>query len=172
MPTRSVKVHYSTFDTGTGNQTLTYELNEIDLSFATALLIEAKVTKADTDAADELHIRLQETTDRVVWNTRARLTKFTGDQSPSVTAPEYQRATLNQFVDLASTEEAYEPSGSAGATDLAEGSVLNGPFPGIYRDATARKRMPNWRFTVTVSGDANTNADFEGSLKLWAVSLY
>lgn len=164
-------IHYSTFDTGPGDKVFFHELNPVDLSRAWAIMVEIKLTKADTDALDLFDVRFQETSDRVAWHTRARSIQFTGDLSPTPATPEYYRLVVNQIVDLAATEEAYEPSGSLGASELSAGSVLNGPFPGKYRDKDTKEWKPNARLRFEVSGDADSDADFEGEVRIYALSL-
>ena len=162
------RIHRSTFTIGPGAATDLAELNEIDMSSFDCLEMWVKLTTADTDAGDELDVRLQCTTDRVVWHTRARSAAFLGSLSPSSTAPEYQVLRICQTVDLSANEEVYEPDGSASATAVAVGQVVNGPFPGKYRDATLQKLMPNWRVRAALT-DANSNASFVGTVEVHGI---
>ena len=164
---KSRKVFSYDFNTGAGAQTITQEI-ELDLSLCKCLLVELKVTKADTDAGDTLDVELQDTTDRVAWHRRIRFTAVTGDLSPSATAPIYRRATINQVIDLAATEEVYTPDGSAGATALIAGTVINGPFPGKVASAGVGV-LNSWRVSLTVV-DADSDADFEGQVSIYDVT--
>ena len=173
MPMVSRKLHDSTFDTGIGTQTINVELAPVDLSRARELLLELIVTKADTDFADTLDVKFQDTSDRLVWNTRARFTTITGDLPPTTATPLVKRLSVQQLVDLAATEESYTPSGSLDGSEPSAGSVINGPFPGIFRgqigNAQGVGRKPNWRFSLVIT-DADNDADFEGTLRVFAVT--
>ena len=181
MATTSRRIHRDDFTLGPGSSTSFVSLNPVDLSHARELLVEIKVTTADTDAIDTLDVRLQDCSDITFaqlptgtagWNDRARAQAFTGDMSPTTAAPEYYRLSVQQLVDIAATEEAYEPSGSAGASALTAGSVLNGPFPGTLRGALGVKeatRIPNWRIRYQVV-DADNDASFIGTTTVWAIS--
>lgn len=181
MATISRKIHTDTFTLGPGASTTFVSLNPVDLSHARELLVEIKVTTADTDAIDTLDVRLQDCSDPVMaqsptgtagWNDRARSQPFTGDMTPTAAAPEYYRLSIQQLVDIAATEEAYEPSGSAGAAAIAVGSVINGPFPGTLRGRLGVKeatRIPNWRIRYQVV-DADNNASFIGTTTVWAIT--
>lgn len=175
----SRKIHASSF-TLTGAVTTYQSLNAVDLSHARELLVEIKLTTANTDAGDTLEVTLQDCSDAtfavlptgtVGWNSRAKSTTFLGTLSPSVTTPEYYRMSVQQLVDLAATEESYEPSGSVGATDIAVGSVVNGPFPATIKAALGTKettRISNWRLRFVT---AQTNAaSFIGTVVIHAIS--
>jgi hypothetical protein len=158
-----------TLDTGPGDQTIERTLAAIDLSSADSLTLRAKITKAAEDAADTLNIRLQESPDGgVTWNTRARLAEITGDMSPSTSAPETREAMVQQFGALADAEEALEPSGSAGGTDLSAGTVRNGHLSPPSR--TGGVRTSAWRLQVVVV-DADDDAEFEGTLEVFYNSV-
>ena len=161
------KIHRATFAVGPGAANDIVELNPIDISRFDCLEIWVKVTTADTDLADELDFRLQCTTDRVNWHTRAR-TLFTGDMSPSATVPEYRVLRLCQAVDLSANEEVHEPGGSAGTTVLTAEQVINGPFPSLYRDATLQQLMPNWRTRIILT-DADSDASFAGDVVIYGL---
>ena len=143
-----------------------------DLSTFRRLRGYVKCTKADTAAGDKLIIRLQETLDGITWNDRAVVAAITGDQSPSVTAPETREFTLVANEPLSADEEMLEPSGSAGGTALAEGEVRNGPFAPPYRVSTATPtqnpgRYAAWRFFLDFTDVTTDDADFEGTIELW-----
>jgi hypothetical protein len=167
MPSRLV--FSRAFDLAAGaTATSTIEV-EGDLSYAQALLLELVVTKAEDDADDNLDVRFQDTTDRVVWNTRGRFEAIVGNATVSATAPETRRLTITQApIALEATEEGYEPSGSAGGSQPSAGAVINGPFPGKFRDATGWRA--SWRFQLVKTDTAGDDAEFEGTLRVWAVT--
>ena len=169
----SREIHRSTFDTGAGSQTINVELAPLDLSHARELLLDLTVTKADLDFADNLDVKFQDTIDRLKWHTRARFPLITGELTPSASAPIYRRLALQQIVDLAATEESYTPSGSIENVEPASGSVINGPFPGIFRgqvgNAQGVFRQPSWRFSIVVT-DSDSDGVFEGTLRVFAVT--
>jgi hypothetical protein len=156
-----------TLDTGPGSQTILVNL-DVDMARGFAILGELLVTKSVTDAIDTLDVRLQSCNSadaaNPVWNTRARFAQILGNMTTSASAPEIRDIALQKFGTLSDGEEAYEPSGSAGGSDLAAGSVLNGPFPGPRR--TSAGRQPSWRLKIDVV-DADADADFEGAITLW-----
>lgn len=166
---QSSRVFNYDFDIPPGATSTTNILfNACDLSHAEALLLELRVTKAEDDVDDLLDIYFQETVDGTIWYDRARFTTLLGNITVSVGAPEIERLTLNQVVDLASTEERYEPSGSSGGAHITAGSVVNGPFSGKRR--TSDGWLPNFRFSIVVTDAAQGDAEFEGNLKVWALS--
>lgn len=166
MPAASRVAKY-TLDTGPGSQTLLVPI-DVDLSRGDEILIELELTKAQTDAGDTLDVRLQDCTSLTtaeVWNTRARFAQFIGTVTVSAAAPEVRRLALQAYGTLPDTEEAYEPSGSAGAAEIAAGTVLNGPFPGVRR-LSAGGRKQSWRLKIDVV-DADSDGDFEGRITVW-----
>ena len=162
MEKRVRELQTITFDTGTSS--VTTELDAIDLSGVQALILILNLTKADTGAGDILDIKFQETGDRVTWNTRARFPNFIGTLSPSATAPETYRMTINTRQDLSVGEEAYEPDGSAGATALTADQVIHGPLLSPVRSSTGKATAHRVVFTVTNA----TAADFEGIFSICA----
>ena len=141
------------------------EISEfMDLSNADALTLEVKVTTAATAAGDILNVSLEDTIDGSNWNTRIRFDDLLGN----MTEPEIRRATISQTVDLASTEEMYETTGSTSATETPEGSVVNGPFPGICRLSTGP--TPAWRIVYEVT--SATAPEFTGTTTLLATTRY
>lgn len=158
-----------TFSYGPGSATDVHELDAFDLSRYDVIRFEIVLTTADTDAGDTLDVRLQSTSDRIKWHTRARSTQKLGTLSPSATAPEYENLIVRQTGQLSATEEVYEPSGSAGAVEIAAGQVLNGPFPSKYRDTTERKWKPNWRIHYTFV-DSDNDGAMAGVYRIWGVS--
>ena len=175
----SRKIHSSTF-TLSGAGTTFQSLNAIDLSHARELFVEIKLTTTNTDAGDTLEVTLQDCSDATFavlptgtagWNSRARSNTFIGTLSASASAPEYYRMSIQQLVDLAATEESYEPTGSTGATEIAVGSVLNGPFPATIRAALGTAgvtRIPNWRLRFVT---AQTNAaSYIGTVTIHSIS--
>lgn len=153
-----------TFDTGAGGQTITTELPLLNLGRAETIALVLKVTKADTDANDTLDVYFDETFDRVTWDNRGRFQQITGDMSPSATAPEVRKLVISSRIALDATEESYETSGSAGGSDLAAGTVRNGPFAPIFRNTAGIAASHRLRFVV--ADPTGSNADFEGSVTL------
>lgn len=151
-----------TLDTGTSS--VTTELDPIDLSGARFLLLDLKLTKADTGSGDLLNIHFQETSDRVTWNDRMRSPDFAGTLSPSATAPETWKQTLSAIQTLTAAEASYEPTGSAGATALAKDKVHNGPLLRPVKSSSGLQAAHRVFFEVTSA----TAADFEGTLIVWA----
>lgn len=142
----------------------TVSMNPYDLSHAEALVCELIVSAAATAAGDILDVRIQNTFDGTYWNTVIRFDAILGN----VTEPEIRRATVNQVVDLASTEEQYETTDSTGATDISAGTVRNGPFPPPYK--TAAGRQPNWRVFFDITSASAPS--FTGTLKIAALGRY
>jgi hypothetical protein len=154
-----------TLDTGAGAQPLNRPLAKLDLSQADSITLRATITKAAEDAADTLNIRLQESWDGgVTWHTRIRLAEFTGDMSPSTSAPEVREGVAQQFGALADAEEALEPSGSAGGTDLSAGTVRNGHFAPAYRVGGVRAATHRLQVVVV---DGDSDGDFEGTIEVF-----
>ena len=162
-------IHRSTFSFGPDGETVNDECNSIDFSLFESLLWEVVFTTMNTDAGDTLNIRLQSTSDRVQWHTRARMIEFLGTGDPDATGPEYYRMTVRQLGETSADEEGYEPSGSESATDVSAGMVRNGPFPGKYRSVEFGLQ-PNWRIR-SVLVDANSNASFIGEFRIWGVGM-
>lgn len=158
-----MRIGAKSFDTGaaSGGQTITLTYDPIDLSCYSRMLGELKVTTADTDAGDTLDSVIQFTRDGSVWNSVAAWDQILGSMSPT----EIRHVVLQQPTsEMASTEQAYEPTGSGGATALVAGSVRNSPFPGkIYLN---NLWIAAFRVVLTVV-DANSNARFAGSVTLW-----
>jgi ribosomal protein L31 len=140
----SRKVHKESF-TAVAVTTTTNINQYLDLSNAEALTLEVKITAAGAAAGDILNVSLEDTVDGSNWNTRIRFDDLLGN----MTEPEIRRASIIQIVSLASTEEMYETTGSTGATETPEGSVVNGPFPGICR--TSSGITPAWRIVYEVT---------------------
>jgi hypothetical protein len=134
----------------------------LDLSHAESLTLEVKITAAGTAAGDILNVSLEDTVDGSNWNTRIRFDDLLGN----MTEPEIRRATIHQSGDLASTEEMYELTSSTGASEIAEGSVVNGPFPGICR--TSAGPTPSWRLVYEVT--SASAPEFTGVVTLLATS--
>ena len=153
------------FDLATGSGTTTVNLPPLDLSSAQALMIELQLTTVDTDAADSLDVKLQDTSDGTVWNTRCRFPLITGDQSPT----EAMRMVIQNHVMIASTEESYRNTGAALGVEIAAGAVVNGPFPPPVRNSDGRSTA--WRLQF-VRVDADSDADWVGTVTIWALSDY
>lgn len=152
-------------DTGTGNQTINTELDPLDLAGYDQIRATLSVKKAVTDAVDTLDVYIQSLAqDGVTWNDRGHFGQITGADTPAAATPEVRFLNILARIPLEATEEAYESSGSVGGTRLAAGTVRNGPFPDKFY--SGGKWKANWRVQVVVAGDANADADFEGSVWL------
>ena len=145
-----------------------YEFWTLDLSHSRELLLELVITGAVEDAGDALSVFFEDTTDRLKWHERARFPTVTGDMTPTTAAPLYRRMALQQLVNLAATEESYVPSGSVDGSDIPPGSVVEGPFPHIYREGGSRQ--PTWRYRLDIAGDVNQNALFTGTLRAFSIT--
>jgi len=135
----------------------------MDLSHAEAITVEVVITAAATAVGDILSVSLEDTIDGTYWNTRIRFEDLLGN----MTEPEIRRATIHSVgADIASTEEYYETTDSTGATEIAKGSVVNGPFPGICR--TASGPAASWRLVYDVTSASSPS--FTGTCKVIATS--
>ena len=152
-----------------GTATTNVLLPLLDLSHSHSLLMEFEVTSAATAASDTLEVKLQETSNGTNFNTRARSNTVAGNATVSAAAPKIERLTVEQNGPLMSTEERYEPSGSAGASEPTAGTVINGPFPGKYR-TTATGWTPNWRISLVKTDGGGSDAAFAGTVRIWARS--
>lgn len=157
------------FDTGPGSQEIVLALPELNLSEIYQIQAELTVTKADTDVGDTLDVRLQFTKDNVIWHTYGRFKQVTGDMNPSTTAPRVYVIVLTNRVYMKSTEESHAPTGGQGASDLAEDSVRNVPFPQPPYDPILKRRVAPWRFHLDVT-DGDNDVDFEGYLDIYLFS--
>lgn len=153
------------FDTGAGTQNLNYPLGKLALDGCDWIRATLELTKADTDAADTMDVFLQERGPVGVWDDRIHFSQVIGTLSPSASVPETLKAALQQAGTLSDTEEQNEPSGSAGASHITAGTVVNGPFPGSFYDATTRQRDASWRIRIEVV-DSDNDADFEGNVHI------
>ena len=130
------------------------------------------MTKAATDVGDIFSLHFQcSSDDGTTWNDRAVFPNILGNiaPTPTATAPITRRMVISQIRDIASTDSSYTPSGSADGVALTGGQRIDGPFPPISRESGVRKA--NWRWSI-VQTDANANADFRGTLNVYAVSEY
>lgn len=158
--------------TGAGSQTINVNVEQ-DISRAQAITIVLNLTGAATDAGDTLNVRFQETPDDgVTWDTRARFEQFLGTAVVSAAAPERRIAVLHARTQLQTTEEYYEPSGSAGATEIAAGTVINGPFyANLHRGSASLtgQQIHGNRYRVNLAVvDANSNGGFSGNIRIWS----
>jgi len=151
--------------------TQTDTLPLLDLSRVSHLRFLFRLTVADTDAGDKLDIRFQERSDGdfADWDTRLRSPQFLGTLSPSSTAPEDYYMTLPCRLPLTSAELSYEPTGSAGASEVAANSVVGGPLLGKYRPTNGLE--PRYRLKLdTTDAGANNNANFVCQVIIWSYS--
>ncbi len=170
MATRNIFDY--TLATGAGSQTINVPL-EHDISSAQALRLDLSLTAAATDVGDTLDIRFQESPDDgTTWDTRARFEQFLGNATVSAGAPERRTLVMHARTQTSTGESAYEGSGSAGASDLAAGTVLNGPFlpqnrPGYVTQPGTVVRQGRYRFNIAVV-DGNSNGNFGGNIRAWS----
>jgi len=141
-------------------QTFTTNFDALDLSRLRSLQAQLSVSAAASSASDTLDVKIQDTLDGT-WGSRLRFLAVAGNQSASAGTPYVQRYTIENAVDLQSGERGYVPSGSASGSDLAAGTVLNGPFPPRYR--TALGPQPAWR-VVAVQTNASGTALFTATV--------
>lgn len=168
-PSRRV-VKYD-LSTGSGSQTITVNLPGLDLSHAHELACQLYLTTIATDVVDTLDVRLQDTRSGVSWNTRARWTQVLGNTSASASAPYRERLALQNRITITTSERAYVEAGAGDSGEIPAGSTRNGPFLGVRRDPGTSGGGPGltntWRLLFTVV-DANANANFVGTVTIWA----
>lgn len=178
MPSRRIhkEIFATTPATGSttvpaGSATTTTNLNPIDLSHSQGLLCELHVTTIGTDAIDKLDVKIQDASidalGAQVWNTRGRFALISGTDS----APQTYRLNIQQAINIAQSEQAYRDTSET--TEIASGTVVNGPFPGkarLYGNIRAGQsaQTASWRAQYVVT-DANANSTWAGTLTLWAV---
>lgn len=160
-------IYNEAFSYATGAGTTNIEMPLMDYSRFDWLRLEIKFTTMNTDAGDTMDVRLQMTSDRVQWHTRMRSPQFLGSGDPDVAGPEYWVMVVRQTATLSADEESYEPSGSESATEIVANRVLNGPFPGKYRDTTELKWRPNVRIQAVVADAGGADTSFIGTYWLW-----
>jgi hypothetical protein len=168
MALHTTKLFEYTINTGAGTQTITQDFDKFDLSYARAIVGKLTITNAATDAGDLLDVYLEERTNTLTWNQRARFDQILGSMSPSGTAPEERTIVISADVNLDTTEESYEDTGSTGGTSLSAGTVRNGPFAGKLYSSGAPVATHRARLEVTEA--ASSDADFEGTLTFYAVT--
>jgi hypothetical protein len=156
------------FDTGAaaGDLVQTTNLDPLDLSRCKCIDMFISLTTADAAADDLFDIVLDETFDGVTWNERMHSAQFAGSLTATTTAPETYSMRCSAHVNLDTTEEAGEPSGSAGGTALAAGTVRNGPFaPKRHNDEAPWTLQPTHRLRY-VTDDDDDDARFAGTVTL------
>lgn len=163
----TAKLFEYTLNTGAGTQSITQAFDKFDLSYARAIVGKLTLTKADTDAGDLLDVYFEERTNTLTWNQRGRFEQVIGTASPTTSAPEERTIVISADVNLDTTEESYEDTGSLGGTSLSAGTVRNGPFMGKLYSGGAPVATHRVRIEVT---DANANADFEGTITFYSVT--
>lgn len=165
---RSVIIYQAAFDIGPGNVTQTINLDPLQLSWCKTLSGELKLPTIATDLADKLDIKFQETRDplaaTVYWDTRAYWQQVAGNTSASASTPYADHWNVSQDVDLTSSSRNYNPTGSSTGVELTAGTVRDGPFAPPVRTATGR--ITTQRIVAVISGDANNNARFAGTITL------
>lgn len=168
----AVIIYSNTFTFAAGaSATQTDTLPLVDLSRCSHLRFMFRITVADTDAGDLLDIRFQEVAFGTVpgWDTRLRSPTFLGTLSPSASAPEDYYMILPCDTPLTGTDMSYEPTGSAGATDIVANSVRSGPLLGKYRPTNGLEARHRLKLDTTDAG-ANSNATWTVQCVVWACS--
>lgn len=153
-----------------GAGTTNLNLDPMSYSRAVSLVGEIIITSAATAAGDTLTVRLQETPDGVQWDTRWCHTAQVGNSGASTTAPESERVVLQCDVPLQTAERLYEPTGSAGGTDLSAGTVRNGPLLGRRRAATAPGGGLSASHRLQFVVAQTSAAAFTGTYTIWLES--
>lgn len=151
---------------GTGTAEDTVEMPAFDWSRRQYLQMVVELEAAGVDAGDILEVYLEERAQDGKWNQRIRSEDFLGTLSPSASAPEVRRYTIVQDETLSGMEEAQEPTGSAGASSLTAGTVVNGPFPPRYRSAGAGT-LTAWRVRFSQTNTSTADADFAGQIVIY-----
>ena len=155
MATRKVyEYDFSLSGAGTTN----VELPAIDLSQMDELELEIVLATAATDAGDTLNVYLQSRGPAGIWDDRIAVAQFLG----TATDAEVRKYAVQAFGTFADTEEASEPTGSAGASHMTAGTVKNGPFPPLYRNKGVGTET-SWRLVFDVV-DADADSAFTGTV--------
>ncbi|HEU4754655.1 MAG TPA: hypothetical protein VFU47_16215 [Armatimonadota bacterium] len=150
-----------------------WSLPALDLSEADQLKLVVTLTGAPAGTSPTLNVRLQSRQAENVWDDRISLAQFTG----SDTTGETKEGVIQKFGSLSDTEEAHEPSGSS-SSRLAAGTVLNGPFPGPYRESCsfrngepgANQAATGWRLDFDIGGTGSPS--FAITVRLYSDSAY
>lgn len=155
------------FSYGAGPQTaLIQELNPDDLSHAIALLFVVEFTTIGTDAGDTFDLKFQDTADRTHWNTRARFAQVIG----TTTAPFAMRLNLQEDIAISTAEQSYTEGASGDATEIAKGTVRNGPICGFVRVQFANTfgRQAGWRMQFDIVDAGTQNGSWVGNVYVFA----
>lgn len=142
-----------------GAGTTNVELPAMDLSQFDELELEIVFSTLATDTADTLNVYMQSRGPAGIWDDRIAVAQLLGD----ATDAEVRKYSVQQFGTFADTEEASEPTGSAGASHMTAGTVKNGPFPPLYRDKTNKTTSTSWRLQFVVV-DADADSAFTGTV--------
>jgi hypothetical protein len=161
-----------TFPAG-GSATQTDPFPLIDLSRASHLRFLFRLTKADTFLDDTMDIRFQERSDGTAadWDTRLRTPTYNGTMSPSAAAPTDYYMALPCKQAMTAAELSYEPTGSAGATEIAANSVRGGPLLGKYRPTNGLEARHRMKLDVTDDA-ADGGAAFTMQIVVTAYSAF
>lgn len=140
---------------GSGAQTVNTLLDPLDLSMAKVIEVLLTLTSVATVAGSTLDVKFQMATfidplGNEVWDTRGRFSTVVGNQAASAAVPYQEGLNISQDVDLTTVERAYRPTGSAGGTELAAGTVRDGDFPAFLREGLLHTRQPNARIQMVV----------------------
>lgn len=145
------------------NGTTYEELPPYDFSHADILRGKVVCTVTNADAGDTLDIYVESRGLDGIWEERIHFGQLTGDMSASAATPETRRATLSKMGTLSDNEEAAEGNDSLGASSINASTVLNGPFPGRYRNKGVGTET-GWRIKYVAAGDADNDLDFQGEV--------
>lgn len=156
------------FDTGAaaGDLEQITLLDPFDLSHSKGADVVVSLTTADAAADDTFDLFFEETFDGVTWDQRLHSHQFTGAMTASAAAPEVRRYRVMTYQDLNTSDTAYETTGSAGASALAAGTVRHGPFAGKRYVAVEPFGLAPTHRLRFVTGDADDDARFSGSVTL------
>ena len=154
---------------GPGNSTVNTLINAVDLSVCEGVTVQLVLTTCATDLADKLNVEFQETRDpqQTYWDTRARFTEVAGTQSASAAIPYAEQLNIWAWGPLPASARQVLPTTSASGSDLNKGTVRDGPFMGRLRNLGP---VETHRVSVVLSGDANANAAFIGSVYVYGIS--
>lgn len=132
---------------------------ELDpLALRDEILVVVSLTGNSGGTTPTLNARLQARFADGIWTDRISFAQLTDSDNSG----EVRKAVIQEFGTFADAEELYEPSGSSGASRLTAGSVINGPFPPIYRGnvtgGVGANNFPgaNWRLDFDLGGDTPT----------------
>lgn len=153
-------------DTGAnnGDETITIELDPLDLARVKWLDIVVTMTTLDAAGDDTCDFFFEETHDGTNWDQRWHSHQFTGAMSPT----EIRRYRIYADYVPDATDLSYETTGSAGGSDLTAGTVRPGPFAGKLHATSAPYTLQTTHRVRIVIDDDDSDARFAGNLLITA----